>query len=67
MNDLITVQKIAGWGKLKAMVIDSVSSPITKRVARAEPTASASSVAATVRESRPQLPRASLIKSRPLH
>jgi site-specific recombinase XerD len=32
MNDLIAVQKIAGWEKLKAMVLDSVSSPITKRV-----------------------------------
>jgi hypothetical protein len=32
MNDLIAVQKIAGWEKLKGMVLDSVSSPITKRV-----------------------------------
>src|SRR5712671_6348973 len=32
MNDLIVVQKIAGWEKLKALVLDSVSSPITKRV-----------------------------------
>ena len=32
MNDLIVVQKIAGWDKLKALVLDSVSSPITKRV-----------------------------------
>jgi integrase len=32
MNDLIAVEKIAGWEKLKAMVLDSVSSPITKRV-----------------------------------
>ena len=32
MNDLIVLQKIAGWEKLKAMVLDSVSSPITKRV-----------------------------------
>lgn len=32
MNDLIAVQKIAGWEKLKAMVLASVSSPITKRV-----------------------------------
>jgi len=31
MNDLIAVQKIAGWAKLKALVLDSVSSPITKR------------------------------------
>jgi site-specific recombinase XerD len=32
MTDLIAVQKIAGWEKLKALVLDSVSSPITKRV-----------------------------------
>src|SRR5580692_5116897 len=32
MNDLIALQKIQGWRKLKAMVLDSVSSPITKRV-----------------------------------
>src|SRR6266478_6695402 len=32
MNDLIAVQRIAGWEKLKALVLDSVSSPITKRV-----------------------------------
>src|SRR5437667_12889916 len=32
MNDLIAVEKIAQWQKLKALVIDSVSSPITKRV-----------------------------------
>src|ERR1700683_4377261 len=32
MNELIVVEKIAGWEKLKAMVLDSVSSPITKRV-----------------------------------
>ena len=32
MNDLIAVEKIAQWKKLKAMVLDSVSSPITKRV-----------------------------------
>jgi integrase/recombinase XerD len=32
MNDLIAVEKIARWHKLKAMVLDSVSSPITKRV-----------------------------------
>jgi len=32
MNDLIAVQKIAGWEKQKALVLDSVSSPITKRV-----------------------------------
>src|ERR1700681_2680399 len=32
MTDLIAVQKIGGWEKLKALVLDSVSSPITKRV-----------------------------------
>ncbi len=32
MNDLITIQKIAGWEKLKTLVLDSVSSPITKRL-----------------------------------
>jgi site-specific recombinase XerC len=32
MTDLITIQKIAGWEKLKTLVLDSVSSPITKRV-----------------------------------
>src|SRR5208337_5619977 len=32
MNELIAVQKIAGWEKLKALVLDSVSSPITRRV-----------------------------------
>src|ERR1700694_5413856 len=32
MNDLIAVEKIAGWQKLKTLVLDSVSSPITKRV-----------------------------------
>jgi hypothetical protein len=32
MNDLVVVQKIAGWEKLKALVLDSVSSPITKGV-----------------------------------
>ena len=31
MNDLVAVQKIPGWEKLKALVLDSVSSPITKR------------------------------------
>jgi hypothetical protein len=31
-NDLVVVQKIPGWEKLKALVLDSVSSPITKRV-----------------------------------
>jgi site-specific recombinase XerD len=32
MNDLIAVEKIAQWQKLKTLVLDSVSSPITKRV-----------------------------------
>jgi site-specific recombinase XerD len=32
MNELVVVEKIAGWEKLKALVLDSVSSPITKRV-----------------------------------
>jgi hypothetical protein len=29
MNDLIVVEKIEGWEMLKALVLDSVSSPIT--------------------------------------
>ncbi|MEO8050823.1 MAG: hypothetical protein ABI833_10440 [Acidobacteriota bacterium] len=32
MNDLIAVEKIREWEKLKTRVLDSVSSPITKRV-----------------------------------
>src|SRR5258708_9001526 len=32
MNDLVSVEKIAQWERLKGMVLDSVSSPITKRV-----------------------------------
>lgn len=32
MNELIAIQQIAGWEKLKTLVLDSVSSPITKRV-----------------------------------
>src|SRR6202166_2415209 len=32
MNELIAIQKIAVWEKLKTLVLDSVSSPITKRV-----------------------------------
>ena len=32
MNELIAIQKIAGWEKLKTLVLDSVSSPIAKRV-----------------------------------
>jgi hypothetical protein len=33
MNELLAVEKIAQWEKLKRLVLDSVSSPITKRVA----------------------------------
>ena len=32
MNDLISLEKIAQWQRLKTLVLDSVSSPITKRV-----------------------------------
>src|SRR5260221_7106218 len=32
MTNLIPLQKIVGWEKLKTLVLDSVSSPITKRV-----------------------------------
>src|SRR6266446_7966350 len=32
MTELISIEKIAQWQKLKALVLDSVSSPITKRV-----------------------------------
>ena len=32
MNDLVIAEKIAQWHRLKALVLDSVSSPITKRV-----------------------------------
>jgi hypothetical protein len=32
MTDLIAVEKIAQWQKLKTLVLDSVSPPITKRV-----------------------------------
>ena len=32
MNELIAIPKIAQWQKLKMLVLDSVSSPITKRV-----------------------------------
>jgi hypothetical protein len=32
MTDLIALQKIAEWEKLKTLVLDSVSSAITKRV-----------------------------------
>jgi hypothetical protein len=31
MNELISLEKIAQWQKLKTLVLDSVSSPITKR------------------------------------
>ena len=32
MNELIAIEKIAQWEKLKQLVLDSISSPITKRV-----------------------------------
>jgi site-specific recombinase XerC len=32
VTDLVVVEQLAGWEKLKTMVLDSVSSPITKRV-----------------------------------
>src|SRR5882762_7584675 len=32
MNDLIVVEKLAEWQRLKTLVLDSVSSPITRRV-----------------------------------
>ena len=32
MNELVAIEKIAQWEKLKTLVLDSVSSPITKRV-----------------------------------
>jgi len=32
MTDLIAIQKIAEWEKLKTLMLDSVSWPITKRV-----------------------------------
>jgi site-specific recombinase XerD len=32
MNDLIAVKKLAEWDRLKTLVLDSVSSPITRRV-----------------------------------
>jgi site-specific recombinase XerC len=32
MNELIVVEKIPEWEKIKALVLDSVSSPITRRV-----------------------------------
>ena len=32
MNDLVVVEQPAHWSRLKQLVLDSVSSPITKRV-----------------------------------
>jgi site-specific recombinase XerD len=32
MNDLITTRRLAEWQRMKALVLDSVSSPITRRV-----------------------------------
>ena len=32
MNEMMALGKIAQWEKVKALVLDSVSSPITKRV-----------------------------------
>jgi hypothetical protein len=32
MNELVAIEKITQWEKLRALVLDSVSSPITKRV-----------------------------------
>src|ERR1700685_3318569 len=32
MNELVAIERIAQWERLKALVLDSVSSPITKRV-----------------------------------
>jgi hypothetical protein len=32
MNDLVVADKGAEWRRLKALVLDSVSSPITRRV-----------------------------------
>jgi hypothetical protein len=32
MNDLIVVENLAEWDRLKTLVLDSVSSPITRRV-----------------------------------
>ena len=32
MSELIVAEKIAEWQRLKALVLDSVSSPITRRV-----------------------------------
>jgi hypothetical protein len=32
MNAIVLAQKASDWRRLKALVLDSVSSPITKRV-----------------------------------
>jgi hypothetical protein len=32
MNELISLEKIAQWQRLKTLVLDSISSPITERV-----------------------------------
>jgi hypothetical protein len=32
MNELVVVDRVAEWSRFKALVLDSVSSPITKRV-----------------------------------
>jgi hypothetical protein len=32
MSDLVVANRAADWGRLKCLVLDSVSSPITKRV-----------------------------------
>jgi hypothetical protein len=32
MTELIVAEKIAEWQRLKSLVLDSVSSPITRRV-----------------------------------
>jgi hypothetical protein len=32
MTDLMVIEKLAHWEKLKALMLDSVSSPFTKRV-----------------------------------
>jgi hypothetical protein len=32
MNELVAIEKIAQWEKVKTLVLDSVSSPITKNV-----------------------------------
>jgi hypothetical protein len=34
MNELTLTNKAAGWCRLKAVVLDSVSSPITRRIYR---------------------------------